>query len=672
MLSALAPLALALAAAAQTPAAPAELARPEHGFRLVPPGPGWRLLDEAEAKKLQPRALAGAASSTGACGVVVVDRAPRESLREVARALIDATQLADKQVELVVDLEVDRRPAVRWMLSGRAGDTCWRHRVTLVRRGETLYRLVAWGKCDVTAADGQAFEPFESAFRLVDRPGEVAPADTSTPDEAGAGWELRGGVWQSSAHGLQLVPSNGWRVLSLAELFERDPLAVPGSSAGLVHEASRTHVSLWLARVAAEDQQEWSRWARSETDRFGRSEGESVLAGVGGQEMELRMFTVPADDSATPSRRLVGETLRGESALRVVARYPLSFEEDALKALHSGLEAVRWLPEPERAALARELAQAPAGNQVGDGYALRGGTYTDFRFGLEWKRPDGRFAAAAGPEAERTAPGAILAFAAPELGLEGALWVRPFPGVPHAEWHAAAAAQAFGARHGQRLTPPAALRLGDAPALRTDLEARTGGPPERMTVVTADHAGWAFELRVWGSAGVVARAEREVLAAVTALTIAGDSFPAVRTTGSAHYDDRMGFELVRPGADWSFSDAGTERFWPSGSMASFRREDGALVAVAALCGSGLVEDVDLTASIVRAALPEARAAALFAEPTVRVVELAGRRATELTWSGDEPVSAWALLRDRTLYVLAAATGEPVDVARAAELFRLAP
>ncbi len=625
-----------------------EILREDLGFRLERPAPGWRLLDETEVKKVQPRAVAGAISPTGVYGVVVVESAPEGSLIDIGRALADSSQLEDAEVELFETVEHGNRPAVHWTLHGSSNGIEYRHHITLVRHGDDLFRLVSWTRAEGSTTDATAFREFADAFSLVSTAPDPVLAAGMTADDQGAGWRVMRGIWQSPAFGLEIVPRGGWRVIAGRELWQLDTRA----TVALFHETSRATVLLFADRIATTDQAAWLRWAREESESAGEPRLESLLVSVDRNELELRMFTNhAAGDGGERARELSGELVHGETCTEFLAWYPVHLEAEAMNAMHSAFDSIHFLDDIERTAIARDLAFAHAQeNLVGDGFALRQGSYRDFRFGLRWTPPDARFHVAVGEDADLDVQGAVLTLSAPELGLRGELYARPFSTIPHAEWHEAAVARANQGRTAERVGSTRAFQLGEAPALETITEP-TGSRPTRIHVVTAETSLWAFELRLFGSPGLLEREAAGVEAAIAAFTIAREASSPTSTTSRAHYDDRLGFQLLSPGDDFAFTDEGAKRFWPLGTVASWTAEDRRLT-VLALCGASATDGIDFHSSLARNSLPIELAEAFDGPPRVTQTTFAGRPARAAVWSSaTRTVSGWIFDRDETLFLL---------------------
>ena len=145
-------------------------------FRLSWPGPGWKLLHEAEARKLAPEAVAGAMSDRGITAVVVVRRAATTDLGPYVAQLIDRLVLDERQVERNEAEKFLGKDARRFIVKGTADGVALRYAGLVFANQEHLYRLVAWGAQADTTADGSWLDPVVKSFVLSDGAVKTAPA----------------------------------------------------------------------------------------------------------------------------------------------------------------------------------------------------------------------------------------------------------------------------------------------------------------------------------------------------------------------------------------------------------------------------------------------------------------------------------------------------------------
>ena len=87
----------------------------EYCFRIRRPGPGWRLLTEAEAQKLVPDAVAGLVDmKKGTLAAVIAEEAPDVGLDELVPAFQANVQWEDGTFEATEVLEYQGLAARRW------------------------------------------------------------------------------------------------------------------------------------------------------------------------------------------------------------------------------------------------------------------------------------------------------------------------------------------------------------------------------------------------------------------------------------------------------------------------------------------------------------------------------------------------------------------------------
>ena len=655
---------------------PDALVRGDLGFRLelseASEAAGWSLLDAEEVTRVQPRAAAGMIASGGLYGVVVVEKAPGGELVDLARELLDATSLESPEVESFTEVQVDGRDAVRWQVRGRSGETSWRQRFLLVEAGGRLYRLAAWGPTDAVSVDGATLAPLFESFHLVENATtSVAPLAASTAPEArGVGWRVHRGVWQGPAWRLEIAPRERWRIVYGDELAGWDQDA----TVGLAHEATRARLVLTSERIAPAEQRQWKSVGWSGAELRGEPLHESLLVSLADEEVELRMYTARDSENV---RMLRGLATRGDRALTITATYPISFEGDALAALHVAFDSLRWLTDESAAALARSFGPAPESEVIGDGFALRGGVYRDFRFGLTWRQPSDGWRLEVSEAADRRQAGAVLALSEPELGVRGYLLAEPVRQLPAWERHEEAVRRAM-PTGGERLGEPVEATLGEVVGLVSVFDTGSADAARRRTVLaTADNGGWSFQVRLWGSPGVLGTEDssfdERALAALRSVSIEREIEPAQSLTGLAFYDDRLGFQLESPGEGWTFDDTGADRFWPSGTFASWTRGESDVLAAIALGGAGEEElDTAFWSTVVRSSLPVELVGAFDAEPRAVDTTFVGRPAVELTWiAGERVVTAWLVERGQTVFaIVKTESGRVLEGRRTERLFGL--
>lgn len=340
-----------------------------------------------------------------------------------------------------------------------------------------------------------------------------------------------------------------------------------------------------------------------------------------------------------------------------------------------GFRVAAWLPVSmytEKRMVAFELAVTPtedvvrgrgaapdAPEQVGPGFALRGGVYRDFERGVAWTAPPGLREIRAGDDARAVDPRATLLLEVAQ-GVEGWLALEPASG-DGAEYHERARAGALAGEPAVEATAPEPVVLGGATALASALDVARDGAPVRYHVLTAVHDGT-------GAALVLSGAPDDVKAAAPAIAAAQRALRFERVAPTAERDGRfedrrLGFAFTPPPGEWIRRDAAGDELRACGAMQEWTEAGGtAMVAVVALCP----REPDRDEAWFRAFLGERFAAGTAGTPVGAGATVAGRAARRLRWTdGDGGMDACVLRRDRTFYAVLVTSREGSDPAEVA-------
>jgi hypothetical protein len=348
-------------------------------FRLVPPGPTWKLLREQDASRLNPDAIAAAMESDGeAFGVILVERVPGTTL-EQAVALIWQDDLPDLEVSSEEDLEFQGRPAKRRVFTASRQGMPFRYVSTVFLHQDHVYQLMSWSQTT------KALEPlmdFQEAFELLD--GEVVGRHVvreSVSQFDGVGWRIREGRYESTLSGLRSRLPEGWRFVVGTELEQL------GSDAEIVftHDQSSIFAALVVERVAKDRRDELAALSRQGFEQnVGAPVGEPITREVAGQRVELRRYGMP------PLEYLHGTYLDDKSITTLAMWYPSGFAEAAAGHIDAMLLGFEKLPDSERARLHEELIEAPTSQRrFTANRAYRAGEFLDFEHQLRWTKPPG-------------------------------------------------------------------------------------------------------------------------------------------------------------------------------------------------------------------------------------------------------------------------------------------
>jgi hypothetical protein len=654
-------------------AAPLDTHQSKFGFSLTTPDSTWRILDEEQVKEIQPLAVAGLVNSDGIYNVVVIESLPSQSLKDLAHHWADNSGLQNAELNLFEEQRFGGEPAIRWMVSGKSSEKDWTQHFVIFVREKSLYRLVSWAPTEKLNLDGSSFQPFLDAFELSAIDHESAAATAPAPEANNVGWLITKGAWKSAAYGIEIQPTDDWRLVYGAELREWNSLA----AIGMIDADSSSRLTLQFERI---DKKHRGIWNKLTFERFASElaeRREAILANFAGHEIELRVYDpAPGGDGSAPGMRtLIGCETRTDLCVQFRIDYPIARESVALENLSQAFASMRLMEHEETRSIdARVKSAFSEPNQVGDGYSLRSGVYRDFRLGLAWKRPTTEWEIETGQAAIERLPDAVLAFHNPYWSLRGAVVPTPKQSVQSEGWHRQVLGQTFASMRTEITESGHSVQLGDLTGRCSGVLPTLESSPIEYRVLTATNDSWAFKILLWGPPSSFKLAQDEVAALLKSFTISASPNSAVVTSTGAMYDDRLGFQLLSPGDDWDLNHEGEERFWPAGALAEWSRGEEDCFGVIAISGLSEGEDPTFLASLVRSALPDSYADWLRAAPDVREVYFCGQASREISWDRvGRKVSFWTIAREETLYLVYATDdlGE-LDSERACDLFALIP
>lgn len=538
-------------------------AEPSACYTLVAPGGAWRQLDPAELRALAPDALAGLAGPRGVRVFLHAGPNVHPELQTSLDEVLGAQQLEQAAVAFVEETEIGGHKALRGLINGRREGVWLRVHALVFREGPDLYRLVGWGRSDNVPADGSTFEEACAGLRRLEGMTlDVLPRGGISPDAEGPGWRVRGGTYLDGALGFLLDPRGPWRVALGRELGPLSKL----THVGLIDEQHDALFAVVVERSLGKDQ-----LARTEHLRR-QGLGDAFASGVLsisalGRKVDLRLATVPAPlgtDDVT--RQLaVGVLTEGDLCILLVARHPAASAVDMVAPLEQALASLRLLTEPQRLALATELSDSPhALDAVGRGWALRGGTFTDFAAGVRWRAPPGFWEVEGGAQEGETDEGILARLHERQSGLRGTLNARPAQGLDSRAWHAAQIARRLVPRADGE--PDITIELGDCSGSLAwgDLADESGW---RGVIATCVRDDVGFELVLRGPPEVLGSAPGMALSAVGALQVSATALPPTEMLQGSYVDLRLGFSLASPDPSWSFGEAKLDRFGPQATPA---------------------------------------------------------------------------------------------------------
>ncbi|KIG19373.1 hypothetical protein DB30_02654 [Enhygromyxa salina] len=386
----------------------------DYRFRLGLPGPGWKLLREGDASKLQPDAIAAAVMTGGggAYGVVIIERLPGTTLDQ-AKALVWDDTLPDLVIEAEVDLEFQGLPAKRRTFAATVEGRPFHFVSTIFTRQGYLHQLLSWSANAEMAAE---LLPFHAAFELLD--GEITGRNSTRPPimtANGVGWRIRDGRYESALSELRARPAEGWRFVIGAELEQL------GSDAEIVmvSETTNAYIALTVERVSKDRVPALVELNRRlfNDDREAPAIATSTRK-IAGREVEFRSY------HEGPLEFVHGVYPGDASVTQVHAWYPLGLADSMVDSLEQALAGLEQIPASEREQLRQELLGSRSGQRrFTVGRAFRAGELLDYEHRVAWTMPEGFWQVDTFERALGHTDGTVLKVSELDLGVYAALEV---------------------------------------------------------------------------------------------------------------------------------------------------------------------------------------------------------------------------------------------------------
>lgn len=542
-------------------------------FRLVPPGPGWKLLRKHDIRRMLPDAVAGAVSSDGVFGGVIVEKLPGISL-DKAVELVSAV-LPQAIVESDEPTTVGGLPARRIRFTAQIEGSNFRYVRVVFMRGDYLYQLMTWGM----ASDTQAaeLEPFIAAFSLTE--GEVrGEVDDRPPvrEADGVTWHVRDGQFQSVVSGLTLAPTGTWRYLVGQELTQVNGEAELAMS----DSVSGGYFALISERYEGGDPSGLVEIIRAGlAQNLGPPEPEATRT-VAGQSVPFLRYRTDAS-----LEFLVGVLASEGSVTQVMTWYPTAMREPALASFETLLAGIKRLSVAEREALREQLlARKGVGREAGPRSAFLGEQFRDFAHLVTWTRPRGLFDVQVGDEAHENSPNAVLMLQAPLEGVHAHIEVMEGGADRVSEYHESIAGD-FDERRDERSEIDGVL------VARSFGTNRHGEVDFRYGVVSATHQGHAVIMTAWGPASSPAVAG-SIEGVLDGLGLP-QRLPETTVSGGRFTDHHYGISVEEP-AGWARSDV-TPAALGQGRLTQWKQGRGEL-GLLTVVSQGFSDDEDWMAS----------------------------------------------------------------------------
>ncbi len=503
-------------------------------FRLVSPGPGWKLLRKQDMRRMLPDAVAGATSAGGIFGGVIVEKLPGMTL-DKAVTLVSAN-VPQAVAEQEGEITFAGLPAHRAVFTAEIEGSSFRYLRILFLRDDYLYQVLTWGI--TSKAPLSALEPFPAAFSLTE--GEIrGEVDDRPPVRVadGATWQIRDGKFQSVVSGLALEPSGTWRYLVGQELVQVNAEA----ELALTDSANSAYFAVISERYESGDPAGMVATIRSGlATNMGTPEEEKTRS-VGGKAVPFLRY-----HTDTSLEFLVGVMTGDGAVTQVLTWYPAATRETSVPAFEALLTGMTVLSAAERDALREQLlARKGVVKQAAPTSAFLGEQFRDFQHEVTWTQPRGLYDVHLGEAARANSPNAVLSLQAPLEAVYAHLEVLENDGARVGFFHDSIAGSFEDRRDEQDI-------VDGVNVTRSFGHQSQGGVDFRYGTVSAAHGGHTVIMTAWGPA------TSPTVADSIDRVVRGVGFPArlpETTVKSGRFiDHHYGIGVEEP-AGWARSDA---------------------------------------------------------------------------------------------------------------------
>ncbi|MBW2456422.1 MAG: hypothetical protein JRI68_18015 [Deltaproteobacteria bacterium] len=589
-------------------------------FELTLPGPRWKLLHEADASRLTPDALAGALSDGEVTGVVLVDRAVKIPLEQIAKERIARLALTDKHVERDASESFAGKDARHFVVTGKVAGVGLRYASRLLVHQDWVYQVLAWAPHDEASADGSLFAPVFEAFSLLE--GAVTGRNDPQPtaDCRGVGWRVKDNLFESAVGRLRVKPVAGWRLAVGGELA----LLNPQADVGLVGTDTATSIVLLAERVPGMDLGKLSAQLKRDVVTKLKPAGDPQS-----REAKVAGRTVTFDRHRAGSFHYDhGILMDGDLCLQVLARAPVAEGGGTAEAVTAGLGAIELLSPAQADTLAKELdEQATSQVAIGKAYSIRGGVFRDFERDITWTSSSSDWRMMGGEQARWVNPDAVLYLENRRAGLHGLLITEKAGDLDVPAYHR---------RVVDRLQVMVAFAptsakasVGDLEAMASEGEAVVVGDTLRYRIVTTLRGQLALQALVWGTPRAMATHANEATAVAAGLELQG-GLTAVAATTDAYRDNRLGFTMMLP-PRWQHRDLTTPELADFGTMVRWELE-GRWIGVAAAYVLDAGRDEQWLVSFLEQLLRDELGPLTRGAPAQTETTLAGKSARHVHWT----------------------------------------
>jgi len=534
----------------------------DYRFRIAPPGPGWRVLDEKGIQPLLPDGVAGAMQDGGVFGAVMVEGAPGANLKAMAQLLLDDMPLEGKVTEEFSSLTYCGKSAIRFKVRGSLNGVKFVYQNIIFMNDDHLYQVLSWGL--ESRVGPRSFDLFTRAFSLL--PGEVRGriSERVTLDSHGVGWRVKDGVFESAALRIALRPPGGWRLAVGAELGGMNADA----EVGMICEGPEIYLVVISELAVGVDHAIFAEAAVTALgDRDFKESGPPRPMKIAGREVQVRRFSTVSFGGEQAFDIYKCAFFEGDFCIQVAAWCHTAYRDQAEKRLPEALGTIRILSEEEAGTVQEELLAGPdPENRVGAGYCLRRGIYRDFENGFTWRKPRGFWRVTVGDEARAENEDATIIFEEPSLGVQGTVIVEDVGDLDGPAYHRLVLQGMFGEEQAGKTAEKAKqVKVGEVPAFTSMGALHFPGfnMLYRVTTMVVNRRGIQF--LIYGVPANMAAVTRQVDEAVAGLDVKLDMTPVVKH-GDTVLDLRLGYAFRGPGRGFRYSDLTPAEIQPMASI----------------------------------------------------------------------------------------------------------
>jgi hypothetical protein len=514
----------------------------DYKFRLAWPGAGSKLVREEDARELVPDAIAGAIHEAGCFGIVIVEEIPGSDVDGIADLLIENMPLDQKATLDKKRSVFQSHPANFFSVTGSLTGTRLRYDGAVVLKDSFVYQLLTWHVAHTAPGRPDCFSWFTSAFQF--QPGKPVERrdDRPTPDQDGVGTRVKKRELVSAVDRLAVSEGDGLRLIVGEELADMDGTAFVGMQSGSV---------MYLLISSRPVPKGGERRAREVVDE------KASLAGLTFAETEhalplgdRKLSFVRFAQAGKPFEHLLAADNVHDRELLLWAWYPASLAARGQELLKRALRRMRFVPDAEAEALAKELLTQPDPESlVLEKQALRAGRFWDFERAFRLKKPPGFWRAHTGVFAEQAVEGSVLYLEEVRSGLNAALIVGDAGDV------AVLQRDVFARLSGQD-APNVRLVSRDRPinlpgAVRSNADVFDGRTHHTYDLTTTKNGAQVLHLVAWGPKTEMTREQSSIDQLVSSLETFSQ-LPIVAYDGRTLKDQRLGFEFAPPGAGWTY------------------------------------------------------------------------------------------------------------------------